>query len=69
VRLFLWGVCAGDPSVSKQALSGASFTSPHQLREAIAEFVAVYNKTAAPFKWAKALVHPTAPKHSQGLRP
>jgi transposase len=48
--------------LSKQALSGASFTSPQQLREAIDKFVAVYNKTAAPFEWTKAVVHPTAPK-------
>jgi transposase len=48
--------------LSKQALSGVSFTSPQQLREAIDKFVAVYNKTAAPFEWTKAVVHPTAPK-------
>ena len=48
--------------LSKQALSGVSFTSPQQLREAIDKFVAAYNKTAAPFEWTKAVVHPTAPK-------
>jgi transposase len=48
--------------LGKQALSGVSFTSPKQLREAIDKFVAAYNKTAAPFEWTKAVVHPTAPK-------
>jgi transposase len=48
--------------LSKQALSGVSFTSPQQLREAIDKFVAAYNQTAAPFEWTKAVVHPTAPK-------
>jgi len=48
--------------LSKQALSGVSFTSPKQLREAIDKFVAAYNKKAAPFEWTKAVVHPTAPK-------
>lgn len=48
--------------LSKQALSGVSFTSPKQLREAIDKFVAAYNQKAAPFEWTKAVVHPTAPK-------
>lgn len=48
--------------LSRQALRGASFTSPQQLREAIDRFVAVSNQTAAPFEWRKAVVHPTAPK-------
>jgi transposase len=48
--------------LSRQALQGASFTSPQQLREAIDRFVAAYNPTAAPFEWRKAVVHPTAPK-------
>lgn len=48
--------------MSRAALRGASFTSPHQLREAIDAFVQVYNETAAPFEWSKAVVHPTGPK-------
>lgn len=48
--------------LTRQALQGASFTSPLQLRRAIDQFVAVYNQTAAPFEWRKAVVHPTALK-------
>lgn len=48
--------------LTRQALQGASFTSPLQLRKAIDQFVAAYNQTAAPFEWRKALVHPTALK-------
>lgn len=48
--------------LGEKALKGVSFTSPTQLREAIDKFVSVYNKTAAPFEWTKAVVHPTAPK-------
>jgi transposase len=33
--------------LSRQALRGASFTSPCQLRKAIDDFVAVYNEKAA----------------------
>jgi transposase len=48
--------------LSKQALTGVSFTSAKQLREAIDKFVAAYNETAAPFEWTKAVVHPTGPQ-------
>ena len=48
--------------LSKQALTGVSFTSPQQLREAIDKFVAAYNQTATPFEWTKAVVHSTGPK-------
>jgi transposase len=48
--------------LSRQALRGASFTSPGQLRQAIDDFVNVYNQRAAPFEWTKAVVFPTAPK-------
>jgi transposase len=48
--------------LTRQALRGASFTSPMQVRKAIDQFVAVYNQTAAPFEWRKAVVHPTALK-------
>lgn len=48
--------------LTRQALHGASFTSPLELRKAIDQFVAAYNLTAAPFEWRKTVVHPTAPK-------
>jgi len=48
--------------LSRQALRGASFTSPQQLRKAIDDFVAVYNENAAPFEWKKAVVFPSGPK-------
>jgi transposase len=48
--------------LGRQALRGASFTSPRQLRQAIDDFVSVYNATAAPFKWRKALVFASKPK-------
>ncbi len=48
--------------LSRQALRGASFTSPQQLRQAIDDFVVVYNQKAAPFEWKKAVVFPSAPK-------
>src|SRR5580658_4273935 len=47
--------------LSRQALRGASFTSPHQLRQAIDGFVAVYNQKAAPFEWKKAVVFSSGP--------
>ena len=49
--------------LSRQALRGASFTSPRQLRQAIDDFVDAHNAKAAPFEWTKAVVHPSAPKH------
>jgi len=48
--------------LSRQALRGASFTSAEQLRQAIDDFVAVYNPKAAPFEWKKAVVFPSGPK-------
>lgn len=48
--------------LSRQALRGASFTAPRQLRQAIDDFVSVYNATAAPFEWKKAVVFPSKPK-------
>lgn len=47
--------------LSRQALQGASFTSPAQLRQAIDDFVKVYNTQAAPFEWKKAVVFPSSP--------
>ena len=49
--------------LSRQALRGASFTSPQQLRRAIDDFVSAYNEKAAPFEWKKAVVFSSAPKH------
>ena len=48
----------------RRALSGASFTSPQQLRQAIDDFISSYNQTAVPFHWTKATVHQVQPKHS-----
>ena len=48
--------------LSRQALQGASFTSPTQLRRAIDDFVSAYNQKAAPFEWKKAVVFPSGPK-------
>lgn len=42
--------------LTRQALGGASLTSPRQLRQAIDDFVSVYGQTAAPFEWKKAVV-------------
>jgi transposase len=44
--------------MARAALRGASFTSPEQLREAIDEFIAVYNPDASPFEWRKEVVYP-----------
>ena len=47
--------------LSRQALRGASFTSARQLRQAIDDFVHVYNQSAAPFEWKKAIVFSSRP--------
>ncbi len=43
--------------LSGAALSGANFTSPRQLRQAIDDFVTVYNQNARPFNRTKSEVH------------
>jgi transposase len=43
--------------LQRQALQGASFTSPCQLRNAIDLFVQSYNLQASPFEWRKGEVH------------
>jgi transposase len=48
--------------LSRQALRGASFTSPAQLRQEIDNFVAACNEKASPFEWRKAVVFPSTPK-------
>lgn len=42
----------------RQALKGASFTSPHQVRESIEKFIIAHNQVAAPFEWKKRIVYP-----------
>jgi transposase len=49
--------------LSAKALAGASFTSPHQVRDQIDAFIQAYNQTAHPFEWTKQVVfsqHPRA---------
>jgi transposase len=40
-----------------QSLDGASFNSVAQLKKHIDDFIAAYNKNAAPFAWTKSKVH------------
>jgi transposase len=47
--------------LSRAAWMGASFTSPAQLRQAIDDFIAVYNPKAHPFAWTKVKVHQKPP--------
>jgi transposase len=46
--------------LTRQALHGASFTSPQEVRDAIDRFVAAYNQRAVPFEWRKQSVKPVA---------
>ena len=48
--------------LSRDALKGASFTSPAQLRAAINQYVEVHNANAKPFKWTKPVVKQTTLK-------
>lgn len=48
--------------LSRDALRGASFTSPEALRIAIDSYIQVHNTTAKPFRWTKPFVKPSAPK-------
>jgi len=41
----------------RAALTGASHTSPSDVRRAIDRFVAAYNPNATPFEWTKGVVH------------
>ena len=50
--------------LSRATLKGASFISPSQIREAIDQFIEVYNERAAPFQWSKCDVKPTSFKTS-----
>ena len=38
---------------SRKALRGASFASPHELRQRIEDFIECYNPESKPFKWRK----------------
>ncbi len=54
-----------------QALAGASFTSPKQVRERIDAFIAAYNPEAHPFEWTKRVVfskHPIRELTQLGTR-
>jgi len=48
----------GFSILTRSALSGASFTSPEQLRNAIDRFVTAYNPRATPFEWTPRAVGP-----------
>jgi transposase len=48
--------------LQSQSLTGASFTSPAQLRKHMDHFIAAYNQTAHPFEWKKQVVFQKHPK-------
>lgn len=48
--------------LSRQALQGASFTSPGEVRAAIDCFIDAYNDRAVPFEWTKEVVYSSRPK-------
>lgn len=48
--------------LSRNALAGASFTSPQQVRDAIDAFTRAHNQKAAPFEWKKSVVYQKQPK-------
>jgi len=48
--------------LSSNALAGASFTSPRQVREQIDAFIAAYNQDAHPFAWTKQVVFSKHPR-------
>jgi transposase len=50
--------------LSSNALAGASFTSPPQVRDQIDAFIAVYNQDAHPFEWTKQVVCSQHPRPS-----
>jgi transposase len=47
--------------LNRAALVGASFTTPAQLRQALDDFIAVYNPKTHPFAWTKVKVHQKTP--------
>ena len=50
--------------LSRDALKGASFTSPAELRTAIDQYIKAHNTNAKPFRWTKPVVKQSAPKRS-----
>src|SRR5438128_1658944 len=57
-------VLSVDEKPHIQALAGASFTSPRQVRDQIDAFITAYNQDAHPFEWTKQVVfskHPRSP--------
>ena len=52
--------------LSRNALRGASFTSPAQVRQAIDRFIAAYNLAASPFEWTKKEVGPKSLRTTYG---
>jgi transposase len=48
--------------LTRDALRGASFTSPAEVRQAIDRYIGVHNSDAKPFKWTKKIVFSSAPK-------
>ena len=47
--------------LSRHALKNKSFASVQELKQAIVDYLSVYNESATPFRWTKATVHPKAP--------
>ena len=50
--------------LSSNALAGASFTAPRQVRDQIDAFIAAYNRDANPFEWTKQIVFSQHPRPS-----
>jgi transposase len=48
--------------LSRQALKHSSFRSPREVRDRIDAFIQSYNRSARPFRWRAAEVHPSAPR-------
>jgi transposase len=48
--------------LSRQALKHSSFRSPREVRDRIDAFMQSYNRSARPFRWRAAEVHPSAPR-------
>jgi transposase len=51
--------------LSRQALQSLSCTAVGHLREGIDRFAKVYQRTATPFEWTRAVFEPFAPEHRQ----
>jgi len=47
--------------LSRDALKGASFTSPDELRTAIDSYIKAHNTNPKPFRWTKSIVKQSAP--------